>query len=529
MLIRHIFILVIGVSLAISCKPRDYDKTGGHSDSQPQETEKTAITVEEPPAPAPVPEPTASMAIVQVTHQAYNQLQPWQKEEPSYSRGFVIYLGEGRFLTVERVIRDATFLELISSDGSKTVPASVAYSDPESGLSLITVKNPDDASFFSDMVPVPIGKDLPLNSTVQLWQFSDEGLPLVADGTILSAEPFSADNDSPAFLYNRIRAALNPVTGGATIPVISDGKLAGISLNYKESNQRAVTATVRVINGFLNNAAGNKPGFPVMGIQVAPLTDPVFREYLKLAPSGNGIYITNVVPHSSAARAGVKKGDVLESINGHAVDNRGLTRDPLLGPVPAGTLMHDSQSIGDTIHITIRRDGKPMELSLKMDRDALDKDIISLDRAANAVPPYIIYGGFVFQKFTDPYIKSLKDRNDGNMPMEFLELLNNKADYAKEEAEEIVIIGPVLPTPATLGYNNSGFCAVKKINGVPVKSLAHLAELLNKPGESDIIEIETNKVPFKLYVSRSMCDASNDALQRRAIPVLRRLPSSQQS
>ncbi len=529
MMLRNTFILILGATLAISCKPRDYDQSSAQADKQAKESATEATTTTEVALePAPAPEPTSSMAIVQVTHQAYNQLQPWQKTEPSYSRGFATYLGEGRFLTVERVIRDATFLELISSDGSKTVPARMIYSDPESGLALITVKNAGDASFFAGMVPLSIGKDLALNDKVQLWQFSDEGLPLITDGTIQSAEPFATDDDSPAFLYDRIRAAINPVTGAATIPVVADNTLVGISLSYKESTQTAVSATVRVINRFLQHLADNKPGFPVMGIQVTPLTDPVFREYLKLDPTGNGIYITTVAPHSSADRAGVKKGDVLESIAGHSVDNRGLTRDALLGPVPAGTLMHDSLSIGDEVTITIRRDGKPMELTLKMDRNALDKDIISQDMASNAIPPYIIYGGLVFQKFTKLYMKAMKDNNDGNMTMEFFEALDKKGDYAKDGCEEIIILGPVLPTPATLGYNNSGFCTVKKVNGITIKSLAHLAEILDKPDQGDIIEIETNKSPFKLYLSRSLCDSSNDALQRRAIQVLRRLPTSSQ-
>ncbi len=498
----------------------------------PAQAQSPQPTQQEPCVPAPVaqapvatPSPTRSMVTLKATRQSYNHLQPWQKLSTQYSNGFAVYLGNGQFLTVETMVRDATFVELVPSQGGRSVSARVVYSDPEANLALIGLPaSPESSAFLEGLVPLPVGSPQALNASVELWQYSNEGLPLTTPGIFRSSTPFSSGNDFPGFLACDIQATLTPESSSATIPVVVNDKLVGISLNYRQQTLTAVSATV--INNFLQNAKSGRPGFPTLGISISELTDPIFREYLKLDRNGNGIYISQVVPRSCAARAGLQKGDVLEELDGRPIDNRGLTQDASLGPVPAALLMHDSHKMGDTISVKIRRNGEPLSLNIQLDRSAVDKDLVSRDIIANACPSYIIYGGLVFQKLTSSFIDTIKGFNDNNLPTELIKALNNKETYVQEGREELVVIGIVLPTPATLGYNTCGFCIVNKVNGTQVKSLKHLSELLDQPTASDLIEIETNKAPFKLYLSRSTCHSSNEALRRRALPVLRRLNSS---
>lgn len=104
--------------------------------------------------------------------------------------------------------------------------------------------------------------------------------------------------------------------------------------------------------------------------------------------------------YGSFYKAGVRPGDVVESVNGIPLDSKGLIRDPALGPVSANVLFRDSAMPGDTITLGIRRKDKdgvsqPMTLDVKLDRSALEGDLIN-PAPFISNPPYRIYGGLVF-------------------------------------------------------------------------------------------------------------------------------------
>lgn len=63
------------------------------------------------------------MVGINATNQGYAMVQPWSKENPSYSEGFGIYLGDGNILTAANIVYSASFVEVTSSgrlpDGSR--------------------------------------------------------------------------------------------------------------------------------------------------------------------------------------------------------------------------------------------------------------------------------------------------------------------------------------------------------------------------------------------------------------------------
>ncbi|MFR1411461.1 MAG: trypsin-like peptidase domain-containing protein [Akkermansia sp.] len=85
-------------------------------------------------------------------------IQPWSKENPAYSQGFGIYLGDGNILTAANIVYSASFVEVTSADGSQTVPVTVTAFDPEANLALLRLKNGKDAAFLDKLVPVALGK-----------------------------------------------------------------------------------------------------------------------------------------------------------------------------------------------------------------------------------------------------------------------------------------------------------------------------------------------------------------------------------
>ena len=100
-------------------------------------------------------------------------------------------------------------------------------------------------------------------------------------------------------------------------------------LSYNSNDQVATILPFPIIKAFLDDAAdGEYAGFASFGIKFAPTLDEQLRTYLNLGDQKGGIMVTGVMPDTSAARAGLKEGDVLLQIGEHTLDARGNYQDP---------------------------------------------------------------------------------------------------------------------------------------------------------------------------------------------------------
>ncbi len=533
MKISHL-ITIGSLVLTTACEPRD---TVSGAPAKPWENALKEIRAQQQtakqqaPKPSPVTKPASpinSMVGINATNQGYAMLSPWNKNEPQYSYGFGIYLGDGNFLTTANIVYSNSFLEITSADGSQTVSAVVTAFDPEADLALIRLKNEQkDAAFLKDLVPVKIGNAPKLGDEVKLWQFNDDGLPIITDGRLLATEsgcPFTMCE--PFVLYN-VKSSVTALRGGGSNPIMVGDTLVGISTNIQPTNQKVLSLTTPLIKTFLKQAqSGKYVGFPTDGAEVTPLTDPVFRKYLGLPETGGGLYVANLPEASSFYQAGVRKGDVIETINDQVIDSRGLIKDANLGPVSANFLFRDTAVPGDTITLKIKRKNtqgisEPHTIKAKLNRDSVDKDIINQNPFISE-PTYRIYGGLVFMPITQAFLNDLGAMAKSNLPNTIRRTLNDKEKLKKEGVTEPVVLLSALPTPATLGYTQMTLSVVKKINGVNIRNLAHLNELLDKPGTEDIQTIEITEAPYTLYMSKKAAAQADFFIQMRAIPKLRR-------
>ena len=508
------------------CQPREAGRTA--PEPQPgQQPETPPEQVEETAAPAQLPSPTNSMVGINATNQGYAMVQPWSKENPAYSQGFGIYLGDGNILTAANIVYSASFVEVTSADGSQTVHVIVTAFDPEANLALLRLKNETDAAFLDKLVPVTLGNAPRLGDKVTFWQFNDDGLPITTSGTLLATESSSPFTNSEPFVLYNVKSSVTPLKGGAGNPIMRDNKLVALSASCDPSAQKALAVTHTMISRFLQQArSGNYTGFPADGTQVTELTDPVFRKFLGLPETGGGFYVVKLPVYGSFYKAGVRPGDVVESVNGIPLDSKGLIRDPALGPVSANVLFRDSAMPGDTITLGIRRKDKdgvsqPMTLDVKLDRSALEGDLIN-PAPFISNPPYRIYGGLVFVPLTGALMREINKLSKNRPPLNLLEAIQKKEDIRKKGVDEIVVFLMALPTQATLGYAQMNSSIVEKVNGVQVKSLKHLNQLLDLPAPGGTHRIEVAQQPYTMYMSQKEAAKADRFIQMRAVPVLRR-------
>lgn len=525
---KSFFIASLGLAAVVSCQPRDNGKS---TPKKPQDAqEQTVASTKEDPKPeakkADPASPTNSMVQVNATNQEFRQIQPWTKGEPSYSTGFAIYLGDGKFLTAANIVYEASYVDLRYPNKSRKVPAKVTAFDPEANLAILEVKNKKDADFVANLVPVEFGSPAKINDQMEIWQFNNEGLPLVTNGTLQATDfssPFIGENGFT--LYN-IKAPITTIQGGAGNPVIKDGKLIGLSNRCNTENQQVFATTHTTLKSFLDQIkSGTYKGFPIDGLMVAELTDEVFRRYLGLPESGGGLYVSDLPKHGNFYQAGLRSGDVILAVNDIPLDALGMYQDANLGPVSCSTLLNEAAQIGDVIKLKVSRrqdDGKAkeMDLHVTLNRSALDKDII--DHQSFPEPGYTIYGGMTFTPLSTALIREIMNVTNNRMPPTLSDALKNKDKYQEDGVEEIVTYLFAIPTKATLGYDRLSPSIVESVNGVKVKSLKHLNELLDGPAQNNVHHLRINRSPYSMYISKDEADKANKQLQMSGIPELRK-------
>lgn len=515
--------------LLAGCQPRE-SSIPAPASPEPERQQAPAAAagpVQEAPPAVPVPSPINSMVGINATNQGYSMIQPWSKENQAYSEGFGIYLGDGNILTAANIVYSASFVEITSADGSQTVPVTVTAFDPEANLALLRLKNEKDAAFLDKLVPVTLGHAPKLGDAVEFWQFNGDGLPITTDGTLLATESACPFTDGEPFVLYNVKSSVTPLRGGAGNPVMSGNELIGLSASCNPSAQKVLAITQTMISRFLEQAqSGNYAGFPADGTQVTELTDPVFRKYLGLPETVGGLYIAKLPVYSSFYKAGIRPGDVVESVNGIPLDSKGLIKDPSLGPVSANFLFRDSAKPGDVITLRIRRKGKdgisqPMTLDVALDRGALEGDLIN-PAPFVAEPPYRIYGGLVFVPLTGAFIGEINKLSKNRPPLNLVEAIEKKEEIRKKGVDEIVIFLLALPTQATLGYASMAPSVVEQVDGVRVKNFKHLNQLLDKPAPGGTHRIQVSQQPYTMYMSQKEAAKADRFIQMRAVPVLRR-------
>lgn len=524
MIIRTLTILSLAGLMLCGCKPTERtalkkkyaEQAAAQKVEQQQQPAPEPVAEAEPapapePVPLPAPEPADSLLLVSATLQQYNPLHPWEKEAPRQSRALGVYMGEGRVLTVARVVNSATYVELMLPDVSRVVPARVLRYDEEMNLALLTVAHEEDVNLFETRTALALGGALSRGDKAGYAGLINGVEPVHVD---LQAENVGGDK-VPLMVMRAARPLPEGQTTGA--PVVRDGRLSALGVAYKKQEHLMQVVNAELIQRFLTQETA---GVPVMGVQLAPLDDPLFRKYLKLDAAANGLYISKVLPGSAAESAGVKEGDVLTALDGLPLDNQGRCDHPRYGLHHAAVLLRGMKDMGQELPLTISRGGETVQLAVKLNRDAVENALFRPQKPG-VQPRYIMWGGMLFQPLTSNLLAEIRNRNNGLLPLELLMLEQDQESLRAAGYSEPVGLTFVLPTAATQGYDNLRFCHLKAVNGKPVNCFADLPGLLDEATENGLIRLDFNKAPYTVYLDRAAVDEVNTHLQQQAIPQLR--------
>ncbi|MES2475345.1 MAG: PDZ domain-containing protein [Verrucomicrobiota bacterium] len=501
------------------------------SSSQPvndaaENAAEAAPAAEAPPA-APVVEIPAPIEIknsvvrINSTMQSWNPGQPWEKFPPRQRRALAAIVAPGQVLTNAEMVADATYLEFESPDGTRFAQAKVIAVDYEANLALLAAaEDAEGEAFFKNTVPLEIATSPRIGEDLEILQIEDNGLALLTLGNLRSID--IAPNFLPghSFLTYLVKASMQSAASSFSLPVLKSGKLAGILISYDSKDQICDVASTDIVSRFLkDSASGNYKGFPSLGIAIARTEDPSFRQWLKLADDQGGIYVQSVRIGGSAEAAGVKKGDVILAVDGHAIDRRGYYQHPTYGSVFWGHLVRGEKATGDSITLSLLRDGKPLEFAATLTREEENSKLVP-GHTFGTAPNFLVKGGLVFQELTLPLLEAYGKEWESRAPLDFLDALENPEKY-EERMDRVVFLSGSIPTPATVGYESLRNLIVRKVNGKDIRDMKTLIEAFNGNLE-ELHSIEFEKEDFKVYLDDALATQVDAQLLQRGINRLSR-------
>ena len=448
-----------------------------------------------------------SLLKVNVTSQPWNHRIPWQKSPPGGRRGLGVLLEKNQILVTGQLVTDATYIELEQADSGRKLPAKVKAVDYEANLALL---EPAAAArdFFAGLTPLKLETEARIGDKLEVWQLGRVGdlisTPLEIN-KVLTSRYFI---ESSLFLVYETVGIIRSEANSFTLPVIKNGRLAGMLLRYNSRDQTATVLPGPIIQHFLKDIAdGAYEGFPSFGVEIHQTLDEQFREYLGLKPGQQGICIGEISKGGSAETIGLKEGDIVLEINGKPVDSRGDYKDDKFGTLSVSHLVRGQSYIGDEMKVKVLREGKELVLSGKLTRKSAKDYVVwpyLFDRGVN----YLVHGGLVFQELSVPWLQSFGEDWESSAPLRLVHAAKHADDYEKKGRRKIVFLAATLPTRSTQGYERLGGLIITKVNGKDINDLTDLDKAL-KEAQDGIHTIEFEDFPKLIHLDALTAESDN--------------------
>jgi S1-C subfamily serine protease len=455
---------------------------------------------------------------VNVTNQNWDFLRPWGKRPPFSRRAIGAVLTGGRVLVTAELVANANYIELELPEGGRKTPAEIEAVDYECNLAIL---KGEDEKFLNGFKPLQL-TEAKVGDTVEIWQLENTGVVLATPGPLTTVEVSRYPIDDGSLLVYRVTAAIQFRDSSFTLPVIKGGKLAGLVVRYDNAANSAEVVPAPVIEHFLKDAAqAPYEGFPRMGMGFSNTRDPQLRKYVGLDGNG-GVYVTQVIKDTPAADAGLKQGDIILAIDGKQIDQDGNYLDPTYGKIALIHLVSTKHFVGDTLRFSILREGKKVELPVKLGRRDVET-FVSEPYVIDKAPKFYVVGGLVLQELSRQYLKEFGNEWQRRAPRELVYFDRYHQELFADGPKKIVFLNRVLPSASTLGYEDLNHIRVVKINGVELQSLADVEGALTK-AEGGVHRIEFDTDPGVIFLDASTLEADEAALtETYRLPTTRRL------
>ena len=266
---------------------------------------------------------------------------------------------DGQIVTNAHVVEGADSVTVVLTDGRR-LRGEVVGTDRVTDLAVVkinatglpTAKLGNSDTLLPGQAAIAIGNPLGLDNTV-------------TQGIISATGRSSADVGVPTERINFIQtdAAINPGNSGGPL-LNSAGEVIGVNTVIIQGAQGLGFAipinTVKRISQQL--ATKGRVDHPYLGVQMGELS-PELRSQINQSNVGfkvdrdSGVIILTIAADSPAARAGLRPGDVIQSINNAAIQSSRQVQEQV-----------EAATVGNPLQITVERGNQTEAIAVKPDQ-----------------------------------------------------------------------------------------------------------------------------------------------------------------
>lgn len=272
------------------------------------------------------------------------------QKQTGLGSGF-LFRQDGYILTNNHVVEEADKIYVYLTSNENPYEAKVIGRAPELDLAVIKIEGENfpylaigdsDQVYVGDWV-VAIGNPYGLDHTVTVGVISAMGRPLNIEGT----------------MYQNLLqtdAAINPGNSGG--PMLNlKGEVIGINTAVNATAQGIGFAipSSTVLDVLQDLEAGVDRVRPWIGITMQPMSQDMIQ-YFNIEGMENGVIVYSVVEDAPAAKAGIKRGDVLLEVDGQKITDSAQVQSVIA-----------SRKVGDLVKIIVYRDGSQAEFMVKLE------------------------------------------------------------------------------------------------------------------------------------------------------------------
>ena len=271
----------------------------------------------------------------------------------------IIYTADGYIVTNYHVIENAISNQSISKvyvtlpNSDEEIEASIIGADSVTDIAVIKIQKEGlSAATFDDSNNLKVGE-------LVVAIGNPLGRELAGSITVgyVSALNRTLTSNGRTYKLLQTDAAINPGNSGGAL-VSSSGKVIGINTvkigaTDVEGIGFAIPSNIAkpIVDELIKNGKIVRPYIGISGIS---LDDNMAKRYNLV----KGVYVAKIESSSSAYNSGIKVGDVIVKI-----DDKEITTIEELNEIK------NSKNVGDTVKITVYRDGKNIEINVKLDSD----------------------------------------------------------------------------------------------------------------------------------------------------------------
>lgn len=464
------------------------------------------------------------VAKIYSSRRSLNLSHPWKRGEIKETSGSGVWLGNGKILTNAHVVLYSSQIYVQPFDSSDRIAAETVAVSPEMDLAVLEL---EDASAFEGLEPMSLMDGLPkLRSAVQAYGYPTGGSAISVTEGVVSRIEYTSYKYGESGLRIQVDAGINPGNSGG--PAIVDGEIAGLVYSRLRSGDNiGYLIPSEEIGTFLKDVEDGKfDGKPKVLDYFQPLQNEALRKRFGLESSDTGLVVLKLDDDSEDYPLQVD--DVITHVGNYDIDNDGMVR------LENGLRFRFQYFVPKLVKdgkypATIIRNGEEMEVLVPAG-PRKPKVIRSLK---GDYPEYFVYGPLVFVEATTEFMEGIRQLFSSSSSAKISAgyrwmsslisrespLISRSNDSPAFDGEQLVMVAiPLLPHRISKGYSGPSANVLSKINGIEIKNMKHLVQVLRDCKDEQIkFEFAERNATYLVFDRAAVEKAMEDILIDNAI------------